>query len=260
MDYIYSALNARLIDKNSDKEITWTTYDNLPEPTADYYMTVAVIDENNADTIYLCIKRRGKYAWKLICRGSTGQLEAPVITLTGTVLAWNEVANTIGYEIYANAAFVASTTDTQIDIGPLLTSVGTYNIYVFAKAAIGSGYEDSDASNNVTYTVYHRYFKFVHDFELVTIPADAETAPLPIDFKTNGVIVRYITIGEQYEYFAYPASFDPLIDVEQSGQHVLENFIKLENVVKDNVEYHIYRTVLPQVYDDSKYVYHVFRI
>lgn len=61
MDYIYSKLNSKLIDNRLEREITWTKYETLPEPSEEYYMAVGVVSENNADSVYLCIKKRDKY-------------------------------------------------------------------------------------------------------------------------------------------------------------------------------------------------------
>lgn len=168
--------------------------------------------------------------------------------------------SSIGYEVYANNSLLTFTTENQLDIELLLTELGTHQIHVIAKASTGSGYEDSMPSNSVSYEVYNKYFKFVSEYQLTAIPNSAEFAPLPLDFKSNGLLVNYKTIGEQYEYFAYPATFNRLVDVEQSGQHVLGNYTKLENTVRGGVEYHLYRTTLPQIYDDSDYIYRVFRI
>lgn len=259
MDYIYANINNKLIDDDTENNITWTPYDRLPEPSKDLYMTVAVINTNGSDQIYLCVKRGSTYIWKLICSAG-GQLASPIIELEGTIVHWNSVQEAISYLVYINDILVQNTTSTQYDLSEIITEAGTYVIYVVAKAAAGSDYGDSEPSNYIEYIKADSYFKFVSEDSLTEIPDFAEKHDLPEDFKVNGLTINYKTVGEQYEYLAYPTKFNQLVDVVQSGQHVLGNYTKLEDIVKDNIEYHLYRTTLQQVYDDSDYTYYTFRI
>ena len=191
MDYIYSKLNAKLADSDILQGLTWAAYETLPEPSSSYYMTCAVVSENNADNVYICIKKGNKYIWKLVCRGAVGQLDAPVVSLNDTLITWTESAGAVSYEVYANNLLLVSTTDTYFNIEYILTELGNYQIYVIARAAIGSELEDSSSSNIVNYEVYNKYFKFVDEIELTAIPSEAELGRIPVDFKVNGVVVNY---------------------------------------------------------------------
>lgn len=260
--YNYLNLDNESIADDSGIELTWTAYDRLPKASEDYYMTLAVINKEGSDYVYLCIRRTNtEYTWNLICRAG-GKLEAPIVTLIAdsSVITWDEIADAVGYEIYSDGEVVGSTLHTSFTLSEVVIKPGVHRIEVVAKAAEESDFEDSPLSDAVEYTVFDSYFKYVDAEELISIPGTATKANLPLDFKTAGVTVHYKTVGEQYEYFAYPATYNKLQDVIQSGQHVLGNYTKLDNVIKDGIEYHVYRTTLQQVYDDSDYCYCVFKI
>ncbi len=229
-------------------------------------MTVAVVNEEGFDHVYLCVRGMNEhglmsYQWRLITKAG-GQLSAPVIEgIADSTVTWREVADAVSYNIYVDGALVGNVlvpnTSYNLDNAGI-TEPGTYLVQLRALAASGSEYTDSPISEPAEYKVADNYFKFVSEAALSYIPEIAEKCNLPETFKTEGVTVHYVTVGEQYEYFAYPATYNELQDVIQSEQHVLGNYTKLENTFYKGKEYRLYRTTLQQVYDDSDYIYYTF--
>ena len=81
-------------------------------------------------------------------------LNAPTISLsTSTVTITNPVTNgsfVSGYDVYKNGTLLTSITLATVDLSTLITEGGTYTITVKAK---GTNFNESVASNSVTYTV-----------------------------------------------------------------------------------------------------------
>lgn len=81
-------------------------------------------------------------------------LNAPTISLSNsTVTITNPVTNgsfVSGYDVYKNGTLLASITLATVDLSTLITDSGTYTITVKAK---GTNFNESAASNSVTYTV-----------------------------------------------------------------------------------------------------------
>ena len=81
-------------------------------------------------------------------------LNAPTISLSNsTVTITNPVTNgsfVSGYDIYKNGTLLTSITLATVDLSTLITDSGTYTITVKAK---GTNFNESVASNSVTYTV-----------------------------------------------------------------------------------------------------------
>lgn len=75
---------------------------------------------------------------------------APTISLSNSTLTITAVANATSYAIYSNNALLTTITTTSVDLSTLITTSGTYTIYVIAK---GTGYADSEKSNEVSYEV-----------------------------------------------------------------------------------------------------------
>lgn len=75
---------------------------------------------------------------------------APTISLSNSTLTITAVDNATSYAIYSNNALLTTITTTSVDLSTLITTAGTYTIYVIAKA---TGYVDSEKSNEVSYTV-----------------------------------------------------------------------------------------------------------
>ena len=76
------------------------------------------------------------------------QLEAPTISLNGNLLSSSTVQHATSYAIYSNNTLLTTITTTSVDLSTLITTQGTYTIYVIAKA---TGYVDSVKSNEVSY-------------------------------------------------------------------------------------------------------------
>ena len=74
----------------------------------------------------------------------------PTISLSNNTLTITAVTNATSYAIYSNNALLTTITTTSVDLSTLITSTGTYNIYAIAK---GTGYADSEKSNEVSYEV-----------------------------------------------------------------------------------------------------------
>lgn len=84
----------------------------------------------------------------------TEKLATPVVTISGSIIGWELIPNASGYSIsYAGTVSgiqSVSAGTSSYDLEGLLSTPGTYTIFVTAK---GSGdYADSDQSNTVTYT------------------------------------------------------------------------------------------------------------
>lgn len=81
-------------------------------------------------------------------------LNAPTISLSNsTVTITNPVTNgsfVSGYDVYKNGTLLTSITLATVDLSTLITDSGTYTITVKAK---GTNFNESAASNSVTYTV-----------------------------------------------------------------------------------------------------------
>lgn len=81
-------------------------------------------------------------------------LNAPTISLSNsTVTITNPVTNgsfVSGYDVYKNGTLLTSITLATVDLSTLITDAGTYTITVKAK---GTNFNESVASNSVTYTV-----------------------------------------------------------------------------------------------------------
>lgn len=95
--------------------------------------------------------------------GAVVQLESPQnVKINGTTLSWNEVANALGYYIYANGSDIGyvgadgSTASKSVDLTTLYgwddLSDGTYSITVKAQAAGSSEYANSNQSSAVSVT------------------------------------------------------------------------------------------------------------
>lgn len=82
----------------------------------------------------------------------SSMLHAPTIELHGmTITISNPTSNedfVTSYDVYMNGSFIANTTSTTFDFEPYLTAYGTYSLRVKAK---GTGFDDSDFSNEVSY-------------------------------------------------------------------------------------------------------------
>lgn len=81
-------------------------------------------------------------------------LNAPTISLSNsTVTITNPATNgsfVSGYDVYKNGTLLTSITLATVDLSTLITGAGTYTITVKAK---GTNFNESVASNSVTYTV-----------------------------------------------------------------------------------------------------------
>lgn len=75
---------------------------------------------------------------------------SPTISLDGSILTITAIDNATSYAIYSNNALLTTITTTSVDLSTLITSTGTYNIYAIAK---GTGYADSEKSNEASYEV-----------------------------------------------------------------------------------------------------------
>lgn len=83
------------------------------------------------------------------------RLSAPSISLSNSTLSWSSISNARGYEIYINNSKYTSTTGTSYSLSSLKNSygLGTYSIYVVAKANTTGIYLDSSSSNTISYEI-----------------------------------------------------------------------------------------------------------
>lgn len=75
-------------------------------------------------------------------------LQAPTVSLADDTLTITFVDNATSYEIYMDGTYVAVTAVATYDLSQLRMAAGNYEVTVIAKA---DGYNDSAASNSVTY-------------------------------------------------------------------------------------------------------------
>lgn len=98
MNYLYGKLNKE-VEQNSYKGSTSDTikididdstnvisgelvknyfsfkiYDNLPEATEKTYLTFAVLDDGNTQSLYICLKYNDRYSWKQLDGNQTSNL------------------------------------------------------------------------------------------------------------------------------------------------------------------------------------------
>lgn len=83
------------------------------------------------------------------CSGTTEQLNAPQITLTGNVISWKAIEHADSYEIYEADTHIATQSGTSYTINK--TVEGTYTFTVKATSA-DAKYNTSNNSNAVNYT------------------------------------------------------------------------------------------------------------
>ncbi len=77
-------------------------------------------------------------------------LAAPVAALTGAILSWAAISNATLYSIRCDGVEVATTANLSFDLSTLYTADGSYPMTVVAQA---SGYQDSNPSNTVSYSI-----------------------------------------------------------------------------------------------------------
>jgi hypothetical protein len=78
------------------------------------------------------------------------KLNAPVISLNGSVVSWNAVSGANRYSVYSGE-IVTIVTGTSFDLSTILTETGSYTVYVKASNSTNSEIT-SKFSNSVTYT------------------------------------------------------------------------------------------------------------
>lgn len=85
--------------------------------------------------------------------GSQPQLNAPTISITDSTLTiTNPTSNgdfVTAYKVYTEYGYVATVTETTVDLTTIITENGTYNVFV---TCVGTNFEDSIASNAVSWT------------------------------------------------------------------------------------------------------------
>ena len=115
------------------------------------------------------------------------QLEAPTISLNGDLLSSSTVQHATSYAIYSNNALLTTITTTSVDLSTLITTGGTYTIYVIAKAA---NYQDSPHSNEVSYTV-EQAMPVKGDLINLDMTGSGTTSQYRV-LKVNGTIVEVL--------------------------------------------------------------------
>ena len=93
-------------------------------------------------------------AWTVNIVNLASQLSAPTISLSNSTLTITAVDNATSYAIYSDNDLLTTITTTSVDLSTLIKTAGTYTIYAIAK---GTGYVDSEKSNEVSYTVASGY-------------------------------------------------------------------------------------------------------
>lgn len=148
-----------IIDSQVDPNLTFTLLDYNPKETSVYreYMgeirvdetpVSAVIDErirwNTAEGVtiedhIINLEAKKTYLFSilnyigLISSISNPQLDAPVLTLDGSVLSWDAINNAKTYRVYTTDNDLSTLSTTQIDLQNYITNPGIYTVYVEAK-------------------------------------------------------------------------------------------------------------------------------
>ncbi len=139
------------VDGELEEETSSTTFDMSVWTLAEgsYIITVKSVAEDwttsgdsNAEIYHLATR-----------------LSSPVITLQGTTLSWSAITNALGYRVVALGIGIIQTTtitNTSINVYDWLSQhVAEFSVVTITVVALGDGtnYEDSLASNAVSYTV-----------------------------------------------------------------------------------------------------------
>lgn len=187
---------------------------------------------------------------------TTTPLSAPVISLTGNILSWDDVTNASDYDIYLNGSHYMYVNVTTINLSQYITEAGTYTVQVKAR---GTGdYSDSELSNSVTYTKVNTSFtvtfrrvdtaEFAQGFTIsiecgtqslwfgeydydTTMQLTVPSSSTPIKVTFNGISgssytnSQYIvgsttgtkTVGTTKTVTVYASSSDNIIDISYVG-------------------------------------------
>lgn len=143
--------------------------------TSETTQTTYTIDETKvgAYEIYVtAIRGEEKKTSDAVTYTIRGKLSAPTITISGNYVAWTEVENATGYEVFVNGE--SKGTQTKCSYAITSTDAGEYKITV--KALCNGFYDASELSNEVVYTL-----KGNAGTELVTLDS-------PVITLTDGVL------------------------------------------------------------------------
>ena len=118
-------------------------------------------------------------------------LNAPTISLSGSVISWSAITNATTYSILEGGVEFTTTSDTSFDLSTIIGTDGTYDISLIAKA---TGYRDSNVSNVVQYIKESakNYITFSSPYSF-TLNKDSNA--------TNDGIVQYSTDATTWNTF-----------------------------------------------------------
>ena len=148
-----------IIDSQVAPNLTFTLLDYDPKETSVYreYMGEIRVDENPVTAIIderirwntaegvtiedhiINLEAKKTYLFSilnyigLISSISNPQLDAPVLTLEGSVLSWDAINNAKTYRVYTPDNDLSMLSTTQIDLQNYITNPGVYTVYVEAK-------------------------------------------------------------------------------------------------------------------------------
>ena len=131
--------------------------------------------------------------------GSLRFASAPTISLSNSTLTITAVDNATSYAIYSNNALLTTITTTSVDLSTLITVAGTYTIYAIAK---GTGYVDSEKSNEVSYEIssgYNLTINYSGSFDPDANPHYGNIY-IGLNSTTETVTLETVSMGNSHQY------------------------------------------------------------
>lgn len=163
-------------------------------------------------------------------------LNAPTISLSNsTVTITNPVTNgsfVSGYDVYKNGTLLTSITLATVDLSTLITDSGTYTITVKAK---GTNFNESVASNSVTYTVSSG-FEVSVNLELSAYSMSVYDG----QNDSTGILLGSISGGET-KSFNITSGYLYIYGSTSTGSHQTGTLLGGVSLIEDGNNYALYR-------------------
>ena len=146
--------NATTIKKGSTATLTFIVKPGYQFPSG-ITVSGASFTWTKSTGVLVLTNPTGNVTITIVAAQTIPQLAMPQnVSISGSVLSWSEVENATNYDIYADNTLIGNVIGASIDLATLTgwpsSASGTYQITVKAKA---DGYDDSESSNAVAYTL-----------------------------------------------------------------------------------------------------------
>lgn len=186
---------------------------------------------------------------------NTGTLPSPQPVLTGTILNWTQINNSVGYDVYVNdvkldlgANDLDDATKTSLDVASLISEMIVYKFEVVARGLAGSEiYKSSYKSVPVEYTE-HLVLDVPTNLVITTDPEDGDVLftwdevtgaqSYAVMFNNEPEselhvadafvsVLPYLLEGRMYNFKVKALAPPPLLDSEYSDNIAYENYMQL---------------------------------